>query len=74
MIVQVLLYVGVSTNALARIAGDKKSEWVRKIAGVEVEHFPDLKAAKAAERKAIFTEKQAYNKQRIAERGNLLPD
>lgn len=57
-----LLYVGISSNAIARLAGHKASSvWFPQIRRVEIEPYPDRAAALAAERTAIDMEKPIYN-------------
>lgn len=60
-----LLYVGISVNALARLAGHKSnSEWFSQIATVTVEHFSRRRDAEKAERRAIREEKPEHNRMR----------
>jgi hypothetical protein len=64
-----LLYVGISLNALNRLAQHKGvSPWFWKIATVRVDAFPNRDAALVAEREAIQKEKPFYNLKRRRER------
>jgi hypothetical protein len=57
-----LLYVGVSLNALNRLAQHRDvSHWFPAITNVTIEIFPDRKAALAAEQKAIIKENPRHN-------------
>jgi hypothetical protein len=57
-----LLYVGISLNAIARLANHRlTSHWFETVARVEIERFRSRQAALAAERKAIRTEKPLHN-------------
>jgi len=58
----VLLYVGISNDALRRLCQHKdRSHWHAQIARVDVEWLPDRAAASAAESAAIAREKPAWN-------------
>lgn len=58
-----LLYVGVSLNAVARLAQHKNySQWFGDIRRVTVEWFDSREEALAAERAAVAAEKPFYNK------------
>lgn len=58
----VLLYVGISRSAAARLASHEQSNWDQQIARVDVQWFENRAAALRAERKAIATEKPRHNK------------
>ena len=59
-----LLYVGMSLNAVGRLANHKSvAPWFRKINRVTIEHYASRKAALEAERLAILAEKPLYNVQ-----------
>lgn len=59
---QVLLYVGISLSAVARLGQHMGSaHWALKIARVEVEWFPTRELALAAEKHAIQTEMPLHN-------------
>lgn len=58
----VLLYVGISVNAVYRFTQHKnKSSWVDDIERIEIEKFESKKEASEAEVKAIRNEKPLYN-------------
>jgi len=58
-----LLYVGVTTCLPRRLREHASSKpWWSKVVRVDVEHFPTLAEAQAAETKAIKTEGPLYNK------------
>ena len=58
-----LLYVGISLSALNRLSQHKtQSRWFIKIDTVKVTHYTSRKAALAAEKRAIKSEKPKYNK------------
>ena len=58
-----LLYVGISCNSLNRLyAHSVNSEWYQEVVRVEIEHYPSLRLALDAEKKAIKTENPQYNK------------
>jgi hypothetical protein len=56
-----LLYVGISLNAIIRLAAHRASPWFDEIARVEIERFPSREVALAAERAAIRDEKPECN-------------
>jgi len=57
-----LLYVGVSLNALNRLAQHKQhAHWFNQINRVEIESFETRKEALEAEREAIYSEKPKHN-------------
>jgi excinuclease UvrABC nuclease subunit len=57
-----LLYVGVSLSAINRLREHRQqSAWFDDIVRVDIETFPSLKEAFAAERQAIQTEQPRYN-------------
>jgi len=59
-----LLYVGISTSAVARLAQHKNtSHWFREIGTITVENFDNRDEALAAEKFAIKKEKPLFNKQ-----------
>lgn len=58
----VLLYVGISLNALLRLAQHQAaSAWFLEITRVEIELFADRSAALEAEKRAIRDERPKYN-------------
>lgn len=59
----VLLYVGISLNAVLRLAQHSHAgaEWTASIARSTFQHFPTRVAALAAEKTAIQTEKPRFN-------------
>lgn len=58
----VLLYVGVSLNALQRLAAHRNSShWFNQITRVEVETLPSREEALVAEREAVLNEKPKHN-------------
>lgn len=58
----VLLYVGVSINALTRLAAHKQhAHWFWRIAKVEVTNWKTREASLQAEKKAIQTERPLFN-------------
>lgn len=57
----VLLYVGISLSAVARLVQHKKSHWSGRIASVTIQQYPDRPSAERAERSAIRSEKPLYN-------------
>jgi len=61
-----LLYVGISLSSVARLGQHKhNAHWYDAIRRVEVEHFDDPDAARAAERAAIQTENPLFNLHRF---------
>jgi len=65
-----LLYVGISLNALNRLAQHRDaSHWFRRIASVRIEWFDSREAASEAEIKAICEEDPECN---IAHKGRIL--
>ncbi len=57
-----LLYVGISLNALARLAQHRSvSPWFVKIANMTIERFETRREVEEAERKAIRDEKPLHN-------------
>jgi hypothetical protein len=57
-----LLYVGISLNAVARLADHRQtSHWFDGIARIDLQRFPSRQAALAAERRAIRKEKPLFN-------------
>jgi hypothetical protein len=73
----VLLYVGVSEKALARLQEhSRKSEWYQDITTITLQHFPTRREAETAELEAIKTENPLYNKHFIRgnRRGAILKD
>ena len=59
----VLLYIGISNNALKRIDQHQAgSGWFRQIATVTIAHYPTREEAERAEREAIINEHPLYNK------------
>ena len=57
-----LLYVGISLNAVARLAQHRETaHWFGQIARIEVEWHESRMLAEAAERKAIKAERPAHN-------------
>lgn len=57
----VLLYVGISANALKRAAAHGVKPWGVEISRIEVEHFETRRAALDAEAAAIRAERPRYN-------------
>ena len=58
-----LLYVGISHNALGRLAQHARQQgWYEDIAYVTLQHFDNKPAAEAAELMAIRTQKPRYNR------------
>jgi excisionase family DNA binding protein len=69
-----LLYVGVSLNAVARLAGHETfSHWFDRIARVEIEHFPNREAALSAEKEAITTESPKCNLKHVPRAPEVSP-
>jgi predicted GIY-YIG superfamily endonuclease len=63
----VLLYVGISKNALQRLTEHEAGKsWQENIANVRIETFPDRDAAHTAERRAIAAENPTQNLIRYA--------
>ena len=57
-----LLYVGISTSALGRLAGHKNAaHWFWRIVTVKIEHHPDRASAARAETIAIHDERPLFN-------------
>jgi hypothetical protein len=57
-----LLYVGISSSALLRMAAHKvNASWFNDVARIEIEAHPSRKAAQAAEAAAIESEKPLHN-------------
>lgn len=57
-----LLYVGISLNAVARLAQHRReAHWFDSIARIDVEWHPSRCAAETAERAAILAERPAHN-------------
>ncbi len=58
----VLLYVGISANAIARLVQHKSgAEWFFEVRRIEVVHFADRATAALAEQIAIFKERPVHN-------------
>lgn len=59
-----LLYVGISCNAAARMAGHaaENKRWWRQVAEIKVEWLPNRAVALDAERAAIASENPVYNR------------
>lgn len=57
----VLLYVGISLDAVARLGQHKGAAWFDDIATITVKNFRSREAALRAERKAILTEDPIHN-------------
>lgn len=58
----VLLYVGYSTNIAARIQNHQwRTAWIEDVVDITLAHYPDVHAARDAERVAIKTEAPRYN-------------
>jgi hypothetical protein len=57
----VLLYVGQSLSAVARLSQHRQSPWFHEISKVTVETFPNIKEAMAAEARAVVDENPKYN-------------
>lgn len=60
-----LIYLGISSNAMARLRSHKKDDWANRIATVKLERFPDRSAALAAESMAIKAERPMFNKMHL---------
>ena len=59
----VLLYVGISANAMQRLAGHgSQSSWASRIARVEIENWPTREEALLAEQEAISAEGPLFNR------------
>ena len=58
-----LLYVGISLHTAVRLMGHKsqRATWLYQVARIDIEWLPTRKAALAAERLAIKTEKPPHN-------------
>lgn len=57
-----LLYIGISVNVAARLAGHKThSKWFKDIATIKIEHFDNPSDARKAEKAAIISEKPLFN-------------
>lgn len=57
-----LLYIGISYNAWARMAGHRmNASWWSQVASASIEHFPTRAEAAQAERSAIEAERPAHN-------------
>jgi predicted GIY-YIG superfamily endonuclease len=57
-----LLYIGISTNALARLMVHRESAyWFAQIATVTIEHFDSRDDAAVEEQLAIMTENPLHN-------------
>lgn len=56
-----LLYVGISVNAVARLAQHKEKSWFPRIAKITVERFDTYAEAEIAELKAICYEGPIHN-------------
>ena len=58
----VLLYIGASGNALARVEQHQRGQpWGNRVKRVEIEAYPDQASALTAEKRAIIMEKPLYN-------------
>jgi len=57
-----LLYIGVASNALARVGAHDACVWFRSVSRVDLQWFEHRNAAEAAERAAIAKEKPRHNK------------
>lgn len=58
-----LLYVGISLSTVARLGQHKTySRWFEKIDTIKIERYTSRKAALAAEKRAIKSERPKYNK------------
>ena len=57
----VLLYVGISSDALRRAAAHGVKPWGAEICRINVEHYPSRSAALQAEKEAIRLERPRYN-------------
>jgi predicted GIY-YIG superfamily endonuclease len=61
-----LLYVGISTRVLDRIAQHRTaSHWSEQIARIEIERLPDWESAYVAETIAIRSEKPMHNRAKV---------
>lgn len=62
---ETLLYVGISTNVVARMGQHADSQpWWELVARTTVEHFPTREEAREAEQAAIDSGKPSFNKVR----------
>jgi len=66
----VLLCVGISLDAVRRIAQHREKPWFDEITRIEVRRFPSRDAAESAEALAIMREEPRHNRRVIA---RLLP-
>lgn len=56
------MYVGVSLNVAARLAGHRSySKWFDDVAAITIENFPNEHDARRAEKDAILNEKPLFN-------------
>lgn len=69
-----LLYVGVSLNAALRAGAHRLRPWWHEVATITVEHYDDRGAALDAERRAILTERPAYNVTHNADKIGTTPE
>lgn len=67
---EVLLYVGISKNAIIRLIAHEKSKWFEKISIITIENFKTREMAERAERRAIKKENPLFNSIR---RWNVCP-
>jgi hypothetical protein len=58
-----LLYIGMASNALARIGAHRATAWFRSVIRIELQWFPNRNAAETAEKTAIAEETPQHNKQ-----------
>jgi DNA-binding XRE family transcriptional regulator len=65
-----LLYVGISLNAIARVAAHSTAPWFRSVVAVTIRNHPTRAAAERAERLAVIQENPQYNVQHA---GQALP-
>jgi predicted GIY-YIG superfamily endonuclease len=59
-----LLYVGISLNAVSRLAQHRDKPWFHEIVKMTAEHFATREEAEDAERQAIRDEEPIHNRQR----------
>lgn len=57
----ILLYVGISKNALVRLYQRRKAKWLNRVVKITMETFSNRSSALRAERNAIRNENPKYN-------------
>lgn len=59
----ILLYIGISVNALARLAQHKQNQtWVDEVTNIKIEKYETREEVLAIEKYAIQSEKPVFNK------------